>query len=109
MSEWEYKTLTFEYIHEEIKEKAEKKFPMPTLAGDFYSSTSHELQRRNTINAKKSWIEHETPKRIQEEIERLIAFDELPYDYERPDIRGYEFDSEKDGKYSFKRKKTPNE
>jgi len=108
MSEWEYKTLTFEYIHEEIKEKAEKSFPMPTLAGDYYSFTGHETQRRNTINSKKSWIEHETPKRIQEEIKRLIS-QTKSYPGETDFIGGWELDSEKDGKYTFKKKLTKSE
>tara|TARA_X000001036_G_C20536970_1_gene748647 strand:- start:595 stop:909 length:315 start_codon:yes stop_codon:yes gene_type:complete len=103
MPEWEYKTLTFDHIHEEVKKYAEKSFPMPTLV--YVSSAHSRLQERErVIAAKNSFIEHEIPKRIQQEIEHLISLDDSYPDV--PDIRGYEFDSEKDGKYTFKKKLT---
>ena len=104
MSQWEYKTLTFEYIHEEVKKHAEKSFPMP-MPREYGTSTTFYLQeRKRIIDGKKSFIEHEIPKRIQREIEHLISLDDSYPDV--PDIRGYEFDSEKDGKYTFKKKLT---
>ena len=102
MSEWEYKTLTFDHIHEEVKKHAEKSFhmPMPNEMG----TTFYLQERKRVITAKMSYIEHEIPKRIQQEIEHLISLDDSYPDV--PDIRGYEFDSEKDGKYTFKKKLT---
>tara|TARA_Y200000002_G_scaffold380077_1_gene390740 strand:- start:1055 stop:1369 length:315 start_codon:yes stop_codon:yes gene_type:complete len=104
MSQWEYKTLTFEYIHEEVKKQAEKSFPMPTLKDVVPSTTFYLQERKRIIDRKKSFIENEIPKRIQEEIEHLISRDYSVLG--EPDIRGYEFDSEKDGKYTFKKKLT---
>ena len=100
MADWDYKTLTFEYIHEEVKKHAEKSFPMPV---DFSSSTHFYLQeRKRIIAAKKSFIEHEIPKRIKHEIGRLISQDYAVLG--EPDIRGYELDSVNDGKYIFKKR-----